>query len=146
MSSIAAELNALSAASTIDFYRRHFRPGASEAHYLLVSKVATGFWGIFAAITALYAANLGSLIEVVNRFGSFFYGSLLGVFVLAVGMRRSTAGGAFWGLIGGMASVAVVATFTDVSFMWHNLVGVAAVCLIGWASTLGRRDTGQSAP
>ena len=139
MSSIAAELNALSAASTIDFYRRHFRPEASEAHYLLVSKVATGFWGIFAAITALYAANLGSLIEVVNRFGSFFYGSLLGVFVLAVGMRRSTAGGAFWGLIGGMASVAAVATLTDVSFMWHNLVGVAVVCLIGWVSGLGRR-------
>ena len=133
MSSIAAELNALSAASTIDFYRRHFRPGASDAHYLIASKLATGFWGIFAAIIALYAANLGSLIEVVNRFGSFFYGSLLGVFVLAVGMPRATAGGAFWGLIGGMASVAVVATFTDVSFMWHNLVGVAAVCLIGWA-------------
>jgi Na+/proline symporter len=139
MSSIAAELNALSAASTIDFYRRHFRPGASDAHYLLASKLATGFWGIFAAITALYAANLGSLIEVVNRFGSFFYGSLLGVFVLAVGMRRSTAGGAFWGLIGGMASVAVVATLTDVSFMWHNVVGVVAVCLIGGASALRRR-------
>ena len=140
MSSIAAELNALSAASTIDFYRRHFKPGASDAHYLRVSKAATAFWGLFAAVTALYAANLGSLIEVVNRFGSFFYGSLLGVFVLAVGMRRSTAGGAFWGLIGGMASVAAVATLTDVSFMWHNLVGVAAVCLIGGASTLGRRD------
>ena len=138
MSSIAAELNALSAASTIDFYRRHFKPDASESHYLRVSKVATGFWGIFAAITALYAANLGSLIEVVNQFGSFFYGSLLGVFVLAVGMRRATAGGAFWGLIGGMASVAAVASFTDVSFLWHNLVGVAAVCLIGWLSTLRR--------
>ena len=138
MSSIAAELNALSAASTIDFYRRHFKPGASESHYLRVSKAATAFWGLFASVTALYAANLGSLIEVVNRFGSFFYGSLLGVFVLAVGMPRATAGGAFWGLIGGMASVAAVATFTDVSFMWHNLVGVAAVSLIGGASALRR--------
>ena len=62
------------------------------------------------------------------------------MFVLAVGMRRATAGGAFWGLIGGMASVAVVATLTDVSFMWHNLVGVAAVCLIGGASTLRRNS------
>ena len=138
MSSIAAELNALSAASTIDFYRRHFRPGASDAHYLRASKLATAFWGLFAAVIALYAANLGSLIEVVNRFGSFFYGSLLGVFVLAVGMRRATAGGAFWGLIGGMASVAAVATLTDVSFMWHNVVGVVAVCLIGGLSTLRR--------
>ena len=137
MSSIAAELNALSAASTIDFYRRHVRREASDAHYLWFSKIATAFWGAFASITALYAANLGSLIEVVNRFGSFFYGSLLGVFVLAVGMRRATSAGAFWGLIGGMASVAAVATFfPDVSFMWHNLVGVVAVCAIGGISTL----------
>ena len=139
MSSIAAELNALSAASTIDFYRRHIRREASDAHYLRFSKLATGFWGVFASIIALYAANLGSLIEVVNRFGSFFYGSLLGVFVLAVGMRRATSVGAFWGLIGGMASVAAVAWFfPDVSFMWHNLVGVVAVCVIGWISTLHR--------
>ena len=141
MSSIAAELNALSAASTIDFYRRHFRSGASDAHYLRVSKAATCFWGLFASVTALYAANLGSLIEVVNRFGSFFYGSLLGVFVLAVGLRRATPGGAFWGLIGGMASVAAVAAFTDVSFMWHNLVGVAAVCLIGGLSAVRSTPT-----
>ena len=139
MSSIAAELNALSAASTIDFYRRHIRREASDAHYLRFSKLATGFWGVFASIIALYAANLGSLIEVVNRFGSFFYGSLLGVFVLAVGMRRATSAGAFWGLIGGMASVAAVATFfPDVSFMWHNLVGVVAVCAIGGISALRR--------
>ena len=139
MSSIAAELNALSAASTIDFYRRHIRREASDAHYLRFSKLATGFWGVFASIIALYAANLGSLIEVVNRFGSFFYGSLLGVFVLAVGMRRATSAGAFWGLIGGMASVAAVATFfPDVSFMWHNLVGVVAVCVIGGISALRR--------
>ena len=139
MSSIAAELNALSAASTIDFYRRHIRREASDAHYLRFSKLATGFWGVFASVIALYAANLGSLIEVVNRFGSFFYGSLLGVFVLAVGMRRATSAGAFWGLIGGMASVAAVATFfPDVSFMWHNLVGVVAVCVIGGISALRR--------
>ena len=139
MSSIAAELNALSAASTIDFYRRHIRREASDAHYLRFSKLATGFWGVFASVIALYAANLGSLIEVVNRFGSFFYGSLLGVFVLAVGMRRATSAGAFWGLLGGMASVAAVATFfPDVSFMWHNLVGVVAVCVIGGISALRR--------
>ena len=139
MSSIAAEFNALSAATTIDFYRRHIKREASDAHYLLFSKIATGFWGLFASVTALYAANLGSLIEVVNRFGSFFYGSLLGVFVLAIGMPRVTAAGAFWGLIGGMVSVAAVATFfPEVSFMWHNLVGVVAVCAIGGVTTLRR--------
>ena len=131
MSSIAAELNSLSTATVIDFYRRHFRKAASDAHYLRVSKWATGFWGLFASVTALYAANLGSLIEVVNRFGSFFYGSLLGVFALAVGVRHATAAGAFWGLIGGMAAVAAVAVYTSVSFLWLNLVGAVAVIIVG---------------
>ena len=131
MSSIAAELNALSAATVIDFYRRHLRKEAPDRHYLFVSKLATGFWGLFASVTALYAANLGSLIEVVNRFGSFFYGSLLGVFILAVGVRRVTPSGAFWGLIGGMATVAAVATTTSISFLWLNLVGAVGAVSVG---------------
>ena len=57
----------------------------------------------------MYAAGLGSLIEVVNRFGSFFYGSLLGVFVLALGFKRATGTGAFIGLLAGMAVVGTVA-------------------------------------
>ena len=131
MSSIAAELNALSAATVIDFYRRHLNTAASDRHYLRVSKVATGFWGIFASVTALYAANLGSLIEVVNTFGSFFYGSLLGVFVLAIGLKGATAAGAFWGLVGGMATVTAVAATTSVSYLWLNVVGTVAVFLVG---------------
>lgn len=131
MSSVAAELNSLSTASVIDFYRRHYRKDASDRHYLRVSKVATGFWGLFASITALYAANLGSLIEVVNRFGSFFYGSLLGVFILAIGVSRATPAGAFWGLVGGMATVFTVASTTSISYLWLNLVGAAAVFLVG---------------
>ena len=87
---IAGELNSLSTATVIDFYRRWFRPTASDAHYLTVSKVATGLWGVFASVVAVWAADLGSLIEVVNRFGSFFYGSILGVFILAVGFPRAT--------------------------------------------------------
>ncbi len=138
MSSAAAELNALSTASVIDFYRRHYRKEASDAHYLRVSKVATGFWGLFAAVAALFATNLGSLIEVVNLLGSYFYGSLLGVFVLAVGFRRATAGDAFRGLIGGMLAVGFVATTTNISYLWYNLVGVVAVCLIGGLPGLRR--------
>ena len=105
MSSISAELAALSTASVIDFYRRFFRVDAPDAHYLMVSKVATGFWGLVACVAAIYAAELGSLIEVVNRFGSFFYGSLLGVFVLAIGVKWATPLGAFIGLLAGMAAV-----------------------------------------
>jgi Na+(H+)/acetate symporter ActP len=87
MSSIAAELNSLATATVIDVYRRHLKPTAEDSHYLLVSKLATAGWGAFACVAALYAAQLGSLIEVVNRFGSI-YGSLLGVFILAIGTKR----------------------------------------------------------
>ncbi len=140
MSSISSELNALSTATIIDFYRRHMKLGASDHHYLFVSKLATGFWGLFACVVAVYATQLGSLIEVVNRFGSFFYGSLLGVFVLAIGTRRATASGAFWGLLGGMAAVAAVAFTTSISFLWYNVVGVAGVLVVGMAvSAVSRR-------
>jgi Na+/proline symporter len=82
----------------------------------------------------VYATTLGSLIEVVNRFGSFFYGSLLGVFVLAIGTRRATGHGAFAGLIAGMAAVAFVAfRYPHISFLWHNVVGVVVVSGVGLA-------------
>ena len=138
MSSIAAELNSLSTVTVIDFYRRHLKTAATDRHYLTVSKLATGFWGLFASGFALYAANLGSLIEVVNRVGSYFYGSLLGVFVLAVGVRRATARGAFWGLIAGMLVVAAVAYTTSVSFLWFNVIGASAVVVVGVVLSHGR--------
>ncbi len=136
MSSIAAELNSLSTATVIDFYRRLWKRGASDAHYLTVSKLVTGFWGLVACIVALYAANLGPLIDVVNRFGSFFYGSLLGVFVLAVAAKRATSRGAFWGLLAGMAAVALVARYSSMAFLWHNVVGCVAVETIGMLVSL----------
>ena len=138
MSSIAAELNSLSTVTVIDFYRRHLKTAATDRHYLTVSKVTTGSWGLFASGFALYAPNLGSLIEVVNQVGSYFYGSLLGVFVLAVGVRRATARGAFWGLIAGMLVVAAVAYTTSVSFLWFNVIGAGAVVVVGIALSHGR--------
>ncbi|MEI6669059.1 MAG: sodium:solute symporter [Acidobacteriota bacterium] len=136
MSASAGEMNALATATVIDVYRRHIRKTASDAHYLFVSKLATGFWGLVACAVAIYAASLGSLIEVVNRFGSFFYGSLLGVFVLAIGTKRATSRGAFWGLLAGMAAVALVATFTTVAFLWHNVVGAVVVVVVGMLLSL----------
>ncbi|MBM3778844.1 MAG: sodium:solute symporter [Acidimicrobiia bacterium] len=131
MSSISAELASLSTATMIDFYRRFYRPDGADAHLLAVSRVATGLWGLFAAGVAAWAAELGSLIEVVNRFGSFFYGSILGVFILAVGFPRANGHGAFLGLIAGMASVALVAAFTPIAFLWHNVVGAVVVVVVG---------------
>jgi Na+/proline symporter len=128
---IAGELNSLSTATVIDFYRRWVRPTASDAHYLMLSKVATGMWGIFACVVAVWAAELGSLIEVVNRFGTFFYGSILGVFILAIAIPRATGNGAFIGLIAGMASVAWFTAFSKIAFLWHNVIGAVMVVVVG---------------
>jgi solute:Na+ symporter, SSS family len=131
MSTISSELSALSTATVIDFYRRFARKTGTDRHFVLVSRLATAIWGLFAATVAIWAADLGSLIEVVNRFGSYFYGSILGVFVLAVAVPRATANGAFLGLLGGMALVAAVSAFTPVAFLWLNVVGVAGVLAVG---------------
>ncbi|HET9371540.1 MAG TPA: sodium:solute symporter [Vicinamibacterales bacterium] len=128
---IAGELNSLSTATVIDFYKRWFKPVATDAHYLNVSKILTGLWGLVACGVAVWAAELGSLIEVVNRFGSFFYGSILGVFVLAIAFRRATSNGAFFGLIAGVAMVAWFAKYTQVAFLWHNVIGVVTVVIVG---------------
>jgi Na+/proline symporter len=107
---------------------------ASDRHYLLVSKLATVFWGLFACVVAMRAANQGSLIEVVNRYGSFVYGSLLGVFILAILTTRATARGAFWGLIAGIAAVLTVAIqLPSIEFLWHNLIGAVVVVVVGMA-------------
>jgi Na+/proline symporter len=146
MSSISAELNALATATTIDFYRRHYKPEADDRHYVRVGRIATGFWGVFACVVALYATSLGSLIEVVNRFGSFFYGSLLGVFVLAVGVRRARARGAFWGLITGVASVWLAGRFTGIAFLWFNLIGCVVVVAVGYVISLTDRSAPPAPP
>ena len=131
MSASGGELNALATATIIDFYRRHFVKDATDAHYLRASKLATVGWGLFACVVAMYAANQGSLIEVVNRYGSFFYGSLLGVFILAILTKRANAAGAFWGLIAGMVVVLIVAFTTPIAFLWHNLIGAVVVVAVG---------------
>jgi solute:Na+ symporter, SSS family len=136
MSASGGELNALATATVIDFYRRHFVKEATDEHYLLVSKAATMGWGLFACVVAIYAANQGSLIEVVNRYGSFFYGSLLGVFVLAILTKRATARGAFYGLITGMVVVLIVAFTTPIAFLWHNLIGTVVVVAAGMAISM----------
>jgi SSS family solute:Na+ symporter len=128
--SIAAELNSLSTATVIDFYKRYWRTEATDAHYLTVSKAATAVWGLFASLVAIWAAELGTLIEVVNRFGSFFYGSILGVFLLAIGWKRANGTGAFVGLISGMVLVGVVASY-GIAYLWLNVVGAVGVFVVG---------------
>ena len=136
MSSISSELNALATASTIDFYRRHFKPNGTDKDYVLFGRFATFVWGIFACIVAIFATDLGSLIEVVNTFGSYFYGSILGVFVLAIGIKRARANGAFFGLLIGMAFIGVFSRYTDIAFLWFNVIGCVVTVVAGYLISL----------
>ena len=146
MSSIAAELNSLSTATVVDFYQRWYRPEAGEAELLSAGRISTALWGVFACVVALYAATLGSLIEVVNRFGSFFYGSILGVFMLAM-VKRTNALGAFVGLISGMASVAAVSFGApEISFLWHNVIGAVVVFVVGYGLSMFGPEPKSTAP
>ena len=148
MSTISGELSALSTSTVIDFYRRWVRDDGDEKHLLWVSKMAMLFWALFASVVAIWAVELGSLIEVVNRFGSFFYGSILGVFLLAIGWSRANSTGAFVGLIVGMSVVGYVAINTNIAFLWHNLIGAVVVFGVGMivSALTGNRklETGNS--
>ncbi len=139
MSATAGELSATATATVMDVYRRLVNRSATDAHYLLISRLAVGFWGIVACTVAHVAVQLGSLIEVVNRIGSIFYGSLLGVFVLALGFRRANGHGAFIGLLSGICAVVIFAfhpATKNVSYLWHNPLGVGVVVIVGMTVSL----------
>jgi Na+/proline symporter len=150
MSASSGELNALATATAIDVYRRHINPTAPDASFLRFSKAATAFWGVFACVAAYYSANLGSLIDTVNKIGSLFYGSILGVFILALGVKPANGHGAFIGLIAGLVSVFVIAFHPEtktISYLWHNVIGAVVCVVVGTAVSLATGSRGAaSAP
>jgi Na+/proline symporter len=133
MSSSSGELNSLATVSVMDIYRRHFRPEATDHHYLKVSRLFTAGWGLWAVIFAQFAKHLGSLVEAVNVVGSFFYPVLLGVFALAFLFPKVRGGSAFWAMIAGEAVVITCAVFTNIAYLWYNVIGALIVVAFGVA-------------
>jgi solute:Na+ symporter, SSS family len=129
MSSISSEMNALAAVSVIDIYKRHVQTRATDSHYLRVSRLMTLLWGCYAVISAQYVKRMGSLIEAVNVLGSFFYGGMLGVFVLAFFFKRVRSRGAFWGVVAGEGVIFACWYFTNIAFLWYNVIGCAVVII-----------------
>ncbi len=137
MTAISAEMSALATVSIVDIYRRHIRRTASDPHYLGVTRLATVFWGIYAIVCAQFIKGIGSLIEAVNVLGSLFYGGMLGVFVLAFCFKTVNARGAFYGVLAGEAVIFALWKFTNLAFLWFNVVGSIVVVITGIAvSTL----------
>jgi Na+/proline symporter len=127
MSSTSSELNALASTSIVDIYKRSLAKDKSETHYLTASKWATVIWGVYAIGVAQFASQLGSLIEAVNVLGSLFYGTILGIFLTGFYIKRVDGLSVFLAAI--IAEVVVIwcYNYTDISFLWYNLVGCVLV-------------------
>ena len=126
MSASAAELNALASVTVIDIYKRLGRRNAPDRHYLRVSKLATVFWGLYAIAFAQFANHLGSLIEAVNIMGSLFYGTILGIFLIAFYFKRIRGHATFIAAIIAELTVLACYFFTEIPYLWFNVIG----CLI----------------
>lgn len=127
MQSKSAELNALASCTMVDIYKRSFVKNASDAHYLKASKWATALWGVYAIGVAMFANKLGSLIEAVNVLGSLFYGTILGIFLVAFMFKQIKGASAFYAAILAEGLVLYMYFYTDISFLWFNLFGSALV-------------------
>lgn len=126
MSSTASELNALGATTTMDLYRRA-RPNASEQTLFRASKGFTVLWGGVALLFATVASLLDNLIEAVNILGSIFYGTMLGIFVVAFFAKRVGPKAVFVGACVGQVLVLYLYFGTTLGFLWYNVIGTFTV-------------------
>ena len=138
LSSIDSEVNAMSTVAVLDVWRLFAGRPLEGGHLLLGSRLATFGIGAFATGFALFAGEVGSLIEAVNEVGSYFYGSLLGAFVLAA-LPRTNGHGAFCGMLAGMAVTVWAAQ--ELAFLYLNAVGTVTVVVVGGAISLVSRST-----
>lgn len=135
MSSTSSELNALASTTSVDFYRRAINKTASEHHYLNTSKLLTFAWGVLAILFAILAKNSENLIEAVNIVGSIFYGTVLGIFLVAFFFKRIKGNAVFPAAIIAQTAVIIIhfmteAGFFTLSYLWYNVIGCMGTILL----------------
>ena len=145
MSSCSAELNSLSSTTSVDIYKRFVEragtsPNEAARREVLVGKSATVLWGIFAIAFAEYSSRLGSLIEAVNILGSLVYGTILGIFLAAFYLKRLDGTSVFVAALAAEAAVVACFLYTDISFLWYNVVGCMGVLLVSTALALAKKS------
>ncbi len=141
MSSSSGELSALATTSVVDVYRRHFKKDASDQHYLTVSRISMALWGIYGIAFAQYASRLGSLVEAVNILGSLFYGTMLGVFLLAFYIKWVGGTATFIAAFFGEAVVLYCFIFTKIAWLWYNVIGCGVLVIVAIVINLFLRST-----
>ncbi len=131
MSSTAGELNALGSTTVVDFYKRLIKKEASDKHYVIASKLLTAFWGLMAIMFALFARLLENLIEAVNILGSLFYGTILGIFLVAFFFKKIKGAGVFIAALLAQVFVFILYIFFEdlVAYLWYNVIGCVLVIM-----------------
>jgi len=129
MSSMASELNALASTTTVDIYKRVFMPEASASHYLASSKFFTVLWALIAMAFAALANFAENLIQFVNIVGSLFYGTILGIFLVAFYLKKIKSNAVFWSAVLGEVVVLVCYRFfyDEIAFLYYNIIGCVVV-------------------
>jgi len=138
MGSMASAFGSLTSTTMVDIYQRFLRPDESNQHYWWTSKIITLIWGIFCLFVAQFAVNMGSLIEVVNILGSWFYGTILGVFLCAFYLPKTKGTQVFWAAI--LAEFVVIYAWKIdlMAFLWLNVLGCLLVVALAKLFSLGR--------
>jgi Na+/proline symporter len=133
MGSSASGLNSLASTTVVDFYKRlGNRKSESQLKELSVSRWATIAWGVFCITVALYASKLGNLIEAVNILGSLFYGTILGIFLVAFYMKRVNGNNVFIAALIAEAFVVYCWYIDLTAFLWLNVIGCLIMMLIAF--------------
>lgn len=144
MGSTASALNSLASTSVVDIYKRFIHKTGNDLRYLSVSRLMTLFWGLFSIAIALYASKLGNLLEAVNILGSLFYGTILGIFVVAFYMKKIQGTATFIAAIIAEILVIILWLLDLMAFLWLNLVGCVLVMLFAFLiSRIQRRLKNQ---
>lgn len=131
MGATASAINSLASTTVVDIYKRFINKQASEKRYLAASRISTIGWGIFTVVIALYSSKLGNLLEAVNILGSLFYGTILGIFLVAFYVKRVGGKAVFWAAVISEILVIWIWTLDVVAFLWLNLIGCVLVIFIG---------------
>ena len=131
MSSSASGLNALASTTAIDIYKRNVKGEKSEKHFVNATKLFTLFWGIVAILFACVGTLFENLIQLVNIVGSIFYGTVLGIFLVAFYIKYVRAQAIFIGAAISQATIFYIYFFTDfIGFLWLNVIGAALTILL----------------
>ena len=147
MSGMAGNVTAFNTVFTFDIYQSYIKKNASEKHYLYVGKGTTILGILISIATAYVAKSFNSIMDLLQLVFSFVNAPLFATFFLGMFWKRTTANGAFYGLLSGTAAAALthglttaegkggwmanIHTFYSGTSQAFNIAGIAfIVCFI----------------